>query len=122
MQSCRLWVGVVLSGSAVIASCGESPVTPDHCNIRLAIVSPDPATLRVGQEVTLEAQLTSSTDCLPADARVGNLRWTSETSGVAAIDPVSGRVKALSTGSAQVSLQTLMTHTVLATSVVQVAP
>jgi Bacterial Ig-like domain (group 2) len=122
MRSSRVWVGLVLSGSAAIANCGESPVMPDRCNIRLAVVSPDPATLVVGQEVTLEAQLTSSTDCLPADARVGSLRWSSETSGVAVIDPVSGRVKAVSAGTAQVSLQTAVTHTVLATSVVQVAP
>ena len=95
---------------------------PDRCNIRLAVVTPDPATLVVGQEVTLEAQLTSSAECLPVDARVGNLRWTSETSGVAVVDPVSGHVKALSAGATQISLQTAVTHTMLGTSVVQVAP
>jgi Bacterial Ig-like domain (group 2) len=122
MRSSLAWVGLVLSGLAVLASCGESPVMPDRCNIRLAVVSPDPATLMVGQEVTLEAQLTVSPACLPADAEAGSLRWASQNSGVAAIDAVSGHVRALTAGTTQVSLTTAITHTLLTTSMVQVAP
>jgi hypothetical protein len=122
MRSSRVWVGLILGGFSVLVGCADNPVMPDRCNIRLAVVSPDPATLTVGQEVTLGAQLTASPGCLPADAEAGSLRWTSETSGVAAVDSVTGRVKALSAGTTQVSLKTVTTHTLLATSVVQVAP
>lgn len=121
MRSSLGWVGLILGGLSALAAC-ESPFLPDRCNIRLAVVRPDPATLTVGQEVTLEAELAAARDCLPADAKAGSLRWTSENSGVATVDPVSGRVKALSAGTTQVSLNTAMTHTFLTTSVVQVAP
>ena len=121
MRSSLGWVGLILGGLSGLAAC-ESPVLPDRCNIRLAVVSPDPATLTVGQEVTLEAQLAASPDCLPADAKAGSLRWTSENSGVATIDAASGHVKALSVGTTQVSLETAITHTFLTTSVVQVVP
>jgi hypothetical protein len=115
-------IGLILGGLTVLAGCADNPVMPDRCNIRLAVISPDPATLTVGQEVTLAAQLTASAGCLPADAKAGSLRWTSESSGVAAVDSVTGRVKALSAGTTQVSLTTVTTHTPLASSVVQVAP
>lgn len=122
MRSSLARVGLVLSGLAVLASCEESPVMPDRCNIRLAVVSPDPATLMVGQEVTLEAQLTASPACLPADTEAGSLRWASQNSGVAAVDAVSGHVRALTAGTTQVSLTTAKTHTLLTTSMVQVTP
>jgi hypothetical protein len=115
-------LGLMLGGLMVLSGCADNPVIPDRCNIRLAAISPDPATLTVGQEVTLAAELTASADCLPADAKAGSLRWTSESSGVAAVDPVTGRVTALSAGTTQVSLTTVTTHTLLAVSVVQVAP
>jgi hypothetical protein len=122
MRSSLLWPGLIAGTLPVFAGCSDGPVMPDRCNIRLAVVSPDPATLTVGLEVTLEAQLTASPDCLPADATAGSLRWSSETSGVASIDAITGRVKALSSGTTQVSLTTVTTHTLLATSLVQVAP
>jgi hypothetical protein len=121
LRSSRRWLGLIVGGLPVLAGCADSPVMPDRCNIRLAVISPDPATLTVGQELTLEAQLTASASCLPADADAGNLRWASETT-VAAVDSVSGHVKALRAGTTQVSLKTVTTHVVLATSVVEVAP
>jgi uncharacterized protein YjdB len=118
MRSSLLWLGLILG----FASCEEAPVMPDHCNIRLAVVNPDPATLMVGQEVTLEAQLTASSECLPADASPGNLRWSSNNTGIATADAESGRVKGISSGSAEISLRTAGTNTLLATSTVQVMP
>jgi hypothetical protein len=122
MRSSLLWIGFILGGLPLLASCEEAPVMPDHCNVRLAVVNPDPATLMVGQEVTLEAQLTASPECLPADASPGSLRWTSNNTGVATADAESGRVKAISNGSAEISLTTARTHTLLTTSTVQVTP
>jgi uncharacterized protein YjdB len=100
-------------------ACGAEPLTPDRCNIRLAIISPDPATLEVGQAVTLQAQLAAST-CLPPDAQPSNLRWQSDNPGVATIDAVTGRVIAIQSGTAQMTLLTAHTHTLLTQSSVVV--
>jgi uncharacterized protein YjdB len=97
-------------------------MNPDRCNlIRLAIVSPDPAVLEVGQEVTLHAQLDEGSACLPADAQPGNLRWASEDPTIATSDSMSGRVRGIKAGGTLISLTTSVTHTRLATSSVQVA-
>jgi hypothetical protein len=114
----RLWL--VLAAVPILGACEQAPLMPDQCNIRLALVSPDPATLMVGQELTLEAQLTASPECLPADARPGSLRWASEDTGIATTDAVSGRVRAIRAGTTQVSLKTTTTHTLLTTSEIQV--
>ena len=117
MSSCATLLA--LTGALLVVACGAEPLIPDRCNIRLAVISPDPATLTVGQAVTLEAQLTSST-CLPADAQPGNLRWRSDNPGVAAIDGITGRVSAVGAGTAQVTLLTATTQTLLTQSSVVV--
>jgi hypothetical protein len=122
MRGSFVLAGLILGALTVLAGCGEDPVNPDRCNIRLALVSPDPATLSVGQEVTLEAQLTAPPDCLPADAKIGSLRWSIGNSEVAAIDAVSGHLSALGLGATEVSLKTATTQRLLTTSVVQVSP
>lgn len=71
-----LWL--VLAAAPLLGGCEQGPLMPDRCNIRLALVSPDPATLMVGQEATLQAQLTASPERLPADAQASSLRWASE--------------------------------------------
>ncbi len=111
MRGSFVLVGLILAALPVLAACGEAPVNPDRCNIQLALVSPDPATLSVGQEVTLEAQLTAPKDCLPGDAKSGNLRWSIGNSEVAAIDAVSGHLRALGPGATEVSLKTATTQT-----------
>jgi hypothetical protein len=114
-------LGLVLSsGALLLAACSGEPLVPDRCNIRLATIMPDPATLEVGQTVTLEAQLADSPDCLPSDAKPANLRWTSDNPSVAAIDSLSGRLTATGAGAAQVSLFTSVTHTLLTQSSVKV--
>jgi hypothetical protein len=122
MRSSSAWVWLGLGVLPMFASCEQAPPMPDQCNIRLAIVSPHPATLMVGQEVALEAELSPSPGCLPADAEPGSLRWTSDDTGIATVDATSGRVKAIRAGTAQVSLTTAMTHTLLTTSRIQVIP
>jgi len=103
------------------AACSGELVNPDRCNIRLAVISPDPAALNVGETVTLQAQLTEAPACLPADAQPANLRWASDNPTVASIDPVSGRVTAVGAGTAQINLLTAVTHTFLTQSSVEVA-
>ena len=122
MRSCAAWVWIGLGALPMFAGCEQAPLMPDRCNIRLAAVSPDPATLMVGQEVTLEAQLTASPDCLPADAQAGSLRSASENTGIATADAVSGRVRAIRAGTTEISLTTATTHTLLTTSTIQVVP
>lgn len=116
-RSARL---LVLTGALLVGACGAEPTTPDRCNIRLAVISPDPAMLQVGQAVTLEAQLTAASACLPPDAQPDNFRWQSDNPGVATIDVVTGRVSAVQNGSAQITLLTADTHTVLTQSAVVV--
>jgi Big-like domain-containing protein len=122
MRSSGGWLWLGLGILPMFASCEQAQFMPDRCNIRLAVVSPDPATLMVGQEVTLDAQLTASQDCLPADAEPGSLRWASKDSGIATADAVSGRVRAINAGTTEISLTTATTHTLLATSTIQVVP
>ncbi len=122
MRNSRAWVRLGLAALPLIAGCEQGPVNPDQCNIRLAVVTPDPATLTVGQEVTLEPQLTSARDCLPADAQLSSLRWASDDPAIATVDPVSGRVTAVGAGTTGVSLTTATTHTLLNTSTIQVTP
>ena len=102
------------------AACGSEPLSVDRCNIRLAVISPDPARLGVGQAVTLEAQVAPAPACLPADAQAANFRWTSDQPQVATIDALTGRVTAIGPGTAQITLVTAKTHTLLTQSSVQV--
>jgi uncharacterized protein YjdB len=103
-----------------VVACGAEPINPDRCTIRLAVISPDPALLQVGEAVTLEAQLTEASSCLPPDAQPRNFRWQSDNPGVATVDAGTGRVSAVQNGSAQVTLLTAATHTVLTQSAVVV--
>ena len=110
---------LILTGWLLVVACSAEPLNPDRCNIRLAVISPDPATLKIGEAVTLEAQLTAST-CLPPDAQPSNLRWLSDNPGVATIDAITGRVIAVQAGTAQITLLTATTHTLLTQSSVVV--
>ena len=112
---------LVVSAAALLAAgCSAEPLNPDRCNIRLAVISPDPARLEVGQAVTLEAQLSPAPACLPADAQASNFRWTSDHPGVATIDALTGRVTAMGAGTAQITLVTAKTHALLTQSSVRV--
>ena len=111
---------LVLTGPLLMVACAAEPINPDRCNIRLAAIRPDPATLKVGQAVSLQAQLTEASTCLPPDAQAANLRWASDDPGVASIDGVTGRVTAVGAGRAQITLFTAGTHTLLTQSSVAV--
>lgn len=111
---------VVPAAALLVAACNAEPLNPDRCNIRLAVISPDPVRLAVGQAVTLEAQVTPAPACLPTDAQSANFRWTSDHPGVATIDALTGRVVATGAGTAQITLETAKTHTLLTQSSVQV--
>jgi hypothetical protein len=114
---------ILLAGLAaawLAAACSAEPLNPDRCNIRLAVIIPDPARLEIGQAVTLEAQLTPAAACLPADARSDNIRWTSDRPEVATVDALTGLVTAVGAGTAQITLVTAQTHTLLTQSLVQV--
>jgi hypothetical protein len=114
-------VTVMLSSAAgILWGCTSNPTNPDECNIRLAIVSPDPAVLAVGDAVTLQAELTEVTGCLPADARAGQLRWTTDDTMIATVDSLTGRLTAVQVGTATVSLLGAVTRTSLAHVAVQV--
>jgi hypothetical protein len=110
----------VTAAAWLAAACRAEPFNVDRCNIRLAVISPDPARLDVGQTVALEAQVAPAPACLPNDAQPGNLRWTSDHPEVATIDALTGRVLATGTGTAQILLVTAKTHTQLTQSSVQV--
>lgn len=116
----RTMLLVVNAAAALVAACSAEPLSVDRCNIRLAAISPDPARLEVGQAVILEAQLVPSPACLPADAQAANFRWTSDHPEVAAVDALTGRVTATGAGSAQITLATAQTHSLLTQSSVQV--
>jgi hypothetical protein len=111
---------LVVTGAVLAVACGAGPLNPDRCNIRLAAISPDPATLTLGQVVSLQAQLTEASTCLPPDAQAVKLRWRSDNPDVASIDPVTGRVTAVGAGSAWITLFTVDTHTLLTQSSVVV--
>jgi Big-like domain-containing protein len=112
--------GVLLAGALMVsAGCGSEPTNPDQCFIRLAVISPDPARLRVGEGVTLAAQVTNASACLPWD--VGSLRWTSADPTTATVDALSGRVSAVRPGTTEITLTTAVTHTPLALSSVDVS-
>jgi hypothetical protein len=104
----------------LVVACGAEPLNPDRCNLRLAVISPDPARLEVGETLILEAQLTPAPACLPADAQAANFRWTSDHPEVATIDALTGRLTARGTGTAQITVVTARTHTLLTQSSVQV--
>jgi hypothetical protein len=112
--------GGLLAGALMLsAGCGSEPTNPDQCFIRLAVISPDPARLRVGEGVTLEAQVTDAPACLPSDA--GSLRWISADPATATVDALSGRVSEARPGTTEITLATAVTHTFLALSSVEVS-
>ena len=112
--------GMLLAAALVLsAGCGSEPLNPDRCTIRLAVISPDPARLQVGEGVTLEAVLTDAPACLPSDAQ--SLRWTSADPTRATVDALSGHVSALGPGTTEITLTTAVTHTTLAVSSVDVS-
>jgi hypothetical protein len=103
---------VLLVGAVMVsAGCGSEPTKPDHCFIRLAVISPDPARLRVGEGVTLEAIVTNAPACLPSDAE--SLRWTSADPATATVDALGGHVNAVRTGTTEIALTTAVTHTLV---------
>jgi Big-like domain-containing protein len=110
---------LVLTGTWLVFACGKEPFNPDRCNIRPAVISPDPARLGVGQTLILRAEVTPST-CLPSDAQPSNLRWRSDNPGVATVDAVTGRVTGIQPGLAEISLLTVHTQTLLTHSSVVV--
>jgi Big-like domain-containing protein len=111
---------VLLAGAVLVSwGCGSEPINPDQCFIRLAVISPDPARLRVGEGVTLEAVVTDAPACLPPDA--GSLRWTSTDPATATVDALSGHVSAVRPGITEITLTTAVTHTPLALSSVDVS-
>jgi hypothetical protein len=113
---------VLFAGALMVsAACGSGsePINPDQCFIRLAVISPDPARLLVGESVTLEAKLTDAPACLPSDA--GSLRWTSADPMTATVDALSGPVTAVRPGTTEITLTTAITHTPLALSSVDVS-
>jgi hypothetical protein len=115
-------VGVLLAGALTVsAGCGSGsePTNPDQCFIRLAVISPDPARLRVGEGATLEAQVTDAPACLPADA--GSLRWTSADPATATVDALGGHVSAVRPGTTEITLTTAVTHTFMALSSIEVS-
>jgi Bacterial Ig-like domain (group 2) len=112
--------GVLLAGAVMVSEgCGSELTNPDRCSIRLAVISPDPAKLRVGEGVTLEALVTDAPACLPSD--VGSLRWTSAHPGTATVDALTGHVSAVRSGTTEITLTTAVTHTPLAQSSVDVS-
>jgi|SRR3954451_472327 hypothetical protein len=111
---------MLLAGTLLLsAGCGSEPLRPDECFIRLAVISPDPARLRVGEGLTLAAEVTDAPACLPSDAQ--SLRWTSSDPTTATVDPLTGRVSALGPGTTEIKLTTAVTHTPLAVSSVDVS-
>jgi hypothetical protein len=106
--------------AGILWSCTGNPTNPDECNIRLAIVSSDPAVLAVGDAVTLRAELTEASGCLPADARAGQVRWTVDDPAVATVDSLTGHLTAVRVGTATVSLVGAVMRTSLAQVAVQV--
>jgi hypothetical protein len=111
---------VLLAGALMVsAGCGSEPLNPDQCFIRLAVISPDPARLRAGEGVTLEAVVTDAPACLPSDAH--SLRWTSADPTTATVDALTGHVNALGPGTTEITLTTAVTHTPLAVSSVDVS-
>jgi hypothetical protein len=114
--------GVLLVGALTVsAGCGSGsvPTNPDQCFIRLAVISPDPARLRVGEGVTLEAQVTDAPACLPSDA--GSLRWISADPATATVDARSGHVSAVRPGTTEITLTTAVTHTFMSLSAIEVS-
>jgi hypothetical protein len=116
--------GVLLAGALTVsAGCGSGsgsePTNPDQCFIRLAVISPDPARLRAGEGVTLEAQVTVAPACLPSDA--GSLRWISADPATATVDASSGHVSAVRPGTTEITLTTAVTHTFMALSSIEVS-
>jgi hypothetical protein len=112
---------LLVNAVALLAiGCSAEPLSVDRCNIRLAVIAPDPARLEVGQAVTLEAQVAPAPACLPADSQSVNFRWTSDHLEVATVDALTGRVTAIGAGTAQITLTTAKTHTLLTQSSVQV--
>src|SRR6476469_7740528 len=111
---------VVNAVALLAAACNAEPLSVDRCNIRLAVISPDPARLEVGQAVTLEAQLTPAPACLPPDAQSANFRWASDHPGVATVEALPGRVTSIGAGTAQITLGTAQQRTLVTQSAVQV--
>ncbi len=114
-------VSFLVNAAALLAvGCSPEPLGVDRCNIRLAVITPDPARLELGQAVTLEAQVSPAPACLPPDAQSANFRWKSDRPGVAIVDALTGRVTATGTGTAQITLTTAKTGTLLTQGSVQV--
>ena len=113
-------------GVLLAAGCAEGtePLT-DRCVLSLAVITPDPSSVTVGDSAMLQAHLTASPTCLPADTVPADLRW-----GLASwSDPTLMRVDSLTgvthgekVGTAGVRLYTSQTHTDLAYSTVNITP
>ena len=116
----RVSVVVYSAFTLLLGACESGPVNVDRCFIRLAVIEPDPAVLRTGESVVLQATLAASRECLPPDATPASLRWSAANPAIAAVDSLTGQVTALQQGATEVLLGTARTRTPLTSGGVRV--
>jgi uncharacterized protein YjdB len=121
MQELARMAGPGIALALAVAGCTHF-ATGDDCLVNLAVITPDMATLHVGDTLTLRASITAAGECEPSDATPAQLRWLVSDSLVAHIDSLTGLVTARQPGGTGVTLTTAVTRTVLKTSSITVAP
>ena len=94
-------LGLFLAAALLAGSCGKEPESPAgppvYISVTSVTVSPVQATLTVGDNLSLSAQV------LPYDATDSALHWSSSSPAIASVDD-TGRVSALAVGIASIKV------------------
>jgi uncharacterized protein YjdB len=92
----------ILFGCA-LTGCSSDPVIVDNCFVNLIEVTPQTATLQVGDTLRYSAAIIGPQECLPPGVTATSpIRWTTPDPTIIQVDSLNGLLHALAEGNASV--------------------
>lgn len=96
----RLLAGLLLASSMIMAACSTEPQTPDTCTVPPVVLTPESASLMVGDTVLAQVAFVGPPECRPITMSLRSMRWSSSDSTIARVSAVKGYVVAKGPGEA----------------------
>lgn len=96
--------GACLLAMTLAAACSTEPSTPDSCTGPPVAVTPDSASLAVGDTLVAQAAFVGPVVCRPINMTLRAMRWMASDSTIARVSAIKGYVVAKGPGDAVISL------------------
>jgi hypothetical protein len=94
----------VLALTVAATACSTEPPTPDSCTSPPVAVTPDSASLAVGDTLLAQAAFVGPVVCRPINMTLRAMRWMASDSTIARVSAVKGYVVAKGPGEAEISI------------------